>query len=594
MSRERPTQIFTPPHVARWLAQAASPVSAGVVRGSAQEHSAVPCLDPCAGDGRLLLAWLEQRCAHGADPRQVVEEELLGFEIDPVQAETARQNLVARALALGALGAPSPRVLTGDALAAPLPAAQAVLLNPPYGNADRLPATFHEGLVARFGFHRRQLDRAAFFIAAAVEALVPHGRLAAIVPRYWLEATGAAEFRAWLAHHAEIEALIDLGNHQVWPDAEVLTALLVLSRPGEPSSRDTSPSGDARPEASTRVEPSAAQAPKARFWRAPDGLTGDALEQRLWSRPGIAPGHAWSVSAARLDRRPWNVLPPRAAARLEALEAACVPLSDVFDVGQGLKTGADKVFVMDRRQAQARGLPAELLVSTVAPRDVGAYTVREADRVMLRLLNSHSFEALPQALRGWLEEHRETLEGRYQARHGVCRWYALSLPQNLSLMARSPKILVPLYARENRFAVDRRGHHVGTGVYVLAPGDALTVPLEGIVAWLNSAPLRRVAAARAKLKRAGYREYGRRLLAALPLPLTVAARRVLTAPQWRALRRAAPSPLQCDDDPWEALAQVGRHLERASSSDVAAWRSFGDRVAEAWCDALIAPALSKE
>lgn len=580
MSRERPTQIFTPPHVARWLAHAASE---GAVRGVAQRASAVGCLDPCAGDGRLLLAWLEQRCAEGADPRQVVEEELLGFEIDPAQAAAARHNLAARALALGASGALAPRVLTGDALAAPLPVAQAVLLNPPYGNADRLPATFHARLVARFGFHRRQLDRAAFFIAAAVEALVPHGRLAAIVPRYWLEATGAAGFRAWLAHHAEIEALIDLGNHQVWPDAEVLTALLVLRRSGDPPPRDTSPSGDARP-----------LAPPARFWRAADGLTGDALAQTLWSRPGTAPGHAWPVPAARLDRRPWNVPPPRAAARLEALEAACVPLSDVFDVGQGLKTGADKVFVMNRRQAQARGLPAELLVSTVAPRDVGAFTVREADRVMLRLLSSHSFEALPQALRGWLESHRELLEGRYQARHGACRWYALSLPQNLALMARAPKILVPLYARENRFAVDRRGHHVGTGVYVLAPGDTLTVPLEGIVAWLNAAPLRRVVAARAKLKRAGYREYGRRLLASLPLPLTVAARRVLTAPQWRALRRAAPAPLQCDDDPWEALAQVGRHLEHVDSSDVAAWRSFGDRVAEVWCDALIAPALSEE
>jgi hypothetical protein len=388
--------------------------------------------------------------------------------------------------------------------------ADVILLNPPYGSADQLSAAHHEAARRRWPFWRHQQDRALWFLAVAAQALRPQGRLAAIVPRYWLESTGAASFRGWLKEALALELLCDLGDAQVWPRVEVLTALVVARRAVAP--------------------------PSLRLWRALDQRSKGVLEQRSevaldqrskgaldrrstpfpWaSEGGLA--SAYVVPYGALGEAPWVWRAPSEEARLAVVEAAPSRAQEWFEIGQGCKSGLNEVFALSAARARGLGIAESLLAPLVRARQIVAGGLSGEDARLLLILPETDWRACPAAA-AHLEARRAELEARYQARQGACPWFALSLPQNLAWM-RAPKLLSPLYARENRFAPDLEGRFLLTDAYFLGLQGASGLSLGALSLLLCAAPLRRFVEARAKLKRDGYREYGGRLLRSLPLPL---------------------------------------------------------------------------
>ncbi len=464
-------QIFTPRWAARWMA------SAAIRSGGAR------VLDPAAGSGRLLLAALDRLVdALGATPEAALGQ-VMGLEVSAEVACVGRASLLLWALARGVVPEALP-VEVGDALTWPAwPACDAVLLNPPYANADVLPEATHAALAGRVPGYQRQVDQSAIFVTLGAQALSPGGRLAALTARYWLEAKRAEGVRGSLASAATLEVIWELGEAHLWPGVQVLTALVVLR---------------ASPPAAAHLVVAGRWGGSGVLEEAPE-LEGFAVLQR-----GLGAG-------------PWRLRPPGAAAARRPMEEAPLQLGAWFAVGQGVKTGHNATFVVS--EADAARLPARWLRPTLASRHIQAGWLAPSGQRLLLILNGDDPLEEP-ALRAWLEARREALEARYQVRDGSARWYALSMPQGLGLMERSEKVVAPLYAQGNRFAVDRAGSVLRTDAWALAPEVVLPVPLEAVVAALNSAPLTRFALESAKRKRAGYYEYSRETLARLPLPWT--------------------------------------------------------------------------
>ena len=190
-------------------------------------------------------------------------------------------------------------------------------------------------------------------------------------------------------------------------------------------------------------------------------------------------------------------------------------MGEWFAVGQGIKTGLNRAFVVSGDRAAGLRAAGADLQRLARPRDLCRGRVEPGDRWLLRVLSGDEPNGL---VLEWLESHRADLEARFQVRDGSVPWYALAVPQNLPLLEAPHKLLHPLYARAPRFALDVLGHHVLTGAYAIVPSAPLPVPLEEVGAWLNGPEVRAWALARTKLKRDGYREFGRRALLEVPVP----------------------------------------------------------------------------
>ncbi|HEY1935479.1 MAG TPA: class I SAM-dependent methyltransferase [Acetobacteraceae bacterium] len=210
---------YTPDPVAAWLCQWAIRNADDTV------------LEPSCGDGRFLSAAASQLLALGASA-QALTGQLLGVELLPSEAESARRRLQATLGDVSATG----NVVTGDFFSWWLGRGRrkfaAVVGNPPFIRYQSFPEPARGRamtIMQTLGLRPNRLTNIWVpFVAAAAETLVPGGHLALIVPAELLQVTYAGQLRAFLTEkfaHLDIVAC----NELIFADAQQEVVLLLAS-----------------------------------------------------------------------------------------------------------------------------------------------------------------------------------------------------------------------------------------------------------------------------------------------------------------------------------------------------------------------------
>lgn len=195
--RRRTGAHFTPPHVARRLAEIAVD---GMPAGST-------VCDPACGGGAFLLAAGDVLAARDADRRHLVENRLWGVDLDPLAVAVTDA-----ALYLWSGTSPGEHLITGDALALELPGFDVVIGNPPFLNqlerATVRDATSTDALRRRFGrAMAAYVDTAWVFLVASLGFTRPGGRVVLIQPQSLLGARDAAGVRREVLSRSSLEGM---------------------------------------------------------------------------------------------------------------------------------------------------------------------------------------------------------------------------------------------------------------------------------------------------------------------------------------------------------------------------------------------------
>ncbi len=271
--------FYTPGGTARWLVdQTLGPLEMG--------PNPLQIADPCCGCGAFLLAAIDHLLARAATPApdtdplhaetfkaetfeaetfeaetfeaetfeaktfeakafkaETFEAEFHGVDLDPVAVEIARLR-VAQALtpALGrdeAVRRAAAHIQIGEGLSAPLPALDAVLSNPPFGNAiggdtsrDKATRERHQRLLPEIAVGA--YDLSTLFVARAVERLKPGGRYGLVVPRSALSIASARALRGFVNAEAPLQTLWSPSAPRIFHGADVFVALLCGQRGAPP------------------------------------------------------------------------------------------------------------------------------------------------------------------------------------------------------------------------------------------------------------------------------------------------------------------------------------------------------------------------
>lgn len=236
MERRRRRQqgsYFTPPEVAAGLvSEVLAPLEAGgLPRG-------FRVVDPAVGGGAFLLAAADHlvRLVPGGDAGSVVSEHLVGVDRDRLAVDTAATALLLWAWARG--GDPDRVVVIEDDGLAWLggsggSAPDVVIGNPPFlGQLQRETARASDErvqLADQLGSAvRPYADTAGLFLAAAIAAVPPGGRVCLVLPRSILAARDAAGVRDQVAGAARLDA-VWFAEEQVGFDAAVAVWAPVLT-----------------------------------------------------------------------------------------------------------------------------------------------------------------------------------------------------------------------------------------------------------------------------------------------------------------------------------------------------------------------------
>ena len=214
---------FTPPALARSIVEQAL---AQLPDLADRERLAI--LDPACGSGSFLHEALRtlRRCNfHG---RLI----LSGRDTSRPAISMAKFVLNSASADWSPVGGCEIDIQQGDSLAVTLPAANVVLMNPPFVAWSALTTEQRQQMQDILGPRLRgRGDLSMAFVARALESLAPGGVLGTLLPGSLLTLQAAEAWRKYLLDQADLRFIASLGDYGLFTYAQVQVAAAVLVRP---------------------------------------------------------------------------------------------------------------------------------------------------------------------------------------------------------------------------------------------------------------------------------------------------------------------------------------------------------------------------
>ena len=295
------------------------------------------------------------------------------------------------------------------------------------------------------------------FVTRALDLLTEGGALGVLLPASLLTLQAAEEWRNDLTDRGDLRLLASLGDYGLFAHALVQIAAAVITKPSESSER--------RGATRALVSTNSADA------------TGNALRtlRRTPQGEAISPDGTWRIfevpTSAIAGQPIWRLTSPKTEAALgQLLEAGAARMADLFEVRQGVRTGDNKAFLVDRAalnalpQRERRYFRPAVMNNSVQDGRVleiywvfypyGDATLAIADEESLR-------DALPIYFKRYLEPRRDTLTTRASlGQRDSLNWWDLSRSRVSWALDRRPRLVSKYFGGPGGFAPDLRAEFI--------------------------------------------------------------------------------------------------------------------------------------
>lgn len=344
------------------------------------------------------------------------------------------------------------------------------------------------------------------FVEQGLRLLNSHGRLGYILPHKFFNAKYGAGLRGLIAQGQHLEKVVHFGDQQVFAGASTYTCLMFLSKAKSQQCHVT-------------------KVPDLQLWR----TRGEATE-------GYVPAQSITDSD-------WNFAVGAGAALFDRLQEIPLKLEHVTDrIFQGIKTGADKVYIVEEIERTAKRvrvyspqqdaqywLEADLLHSLVKGGDSKRYSLATTNRLILfpystvggdktTLISEKTLRHSFPLIWSYLSDNKSVLEEREDGKMKGRDWYAYSRSQALDVMP-LPKVFTPDIAPVASYSLDDTGALFFTGGVAGGYGILVAEPYsrEFILGLLNSRLLDWILRQVATSMRGGWYSFESRFIKGLPI-----------------------------------------------------------------------------
>lgn len=454
-------------------------------------------IDFSCGSGSFLVAAVDQVLRHlkQRDPARAWAKELIengciaGIDIDQKAVTAARLHVWQRLIEEpGALPLPnlSSVIKQGDGLDTATwgelsQQYDIVLGNPPFlatnmvSNRARLE---HE-----FSTAKGRYDFSSLFVEQALRVLKDGGVLGLVIPNRLFLNKSAEPLRALLATQAQLQVVVDFGSTKVF-DADAYVGCIVAARGGAKDGR----------KAPLRVV-------QVRSLD-PDYMTAELLNAEHADVGGASEGAVRSYIARQPGSTAWTLLSPSEQRNRVLLEEISVRLSDIATVAQGIRTGANDLYIVDVLEDDGAGLTkvrnglgeewfieTDILVPVVFGSELQRYgRISPSKRLIYAYRQNAPFaeaelnEKYPRTYE-YFYAYRDLLSARSSLRNTGAKYYEVIRPRDERWL-KQPKLLIRDLAPNAAFALDGGGSTFLVAGTAVVPADPdLCLPL---LAYLNS------------------------------------------------------------------------------------------------------------
>ncbi|MEI8019480.1 MAG: N-6 DNA methylase [Schlesneria sp.] len=433
---------FTPPSLARLLAQSALEEHCRINPNA----TSLNVLDPACGSGVFLIETIRELC--DSDMPLCVR----GYDTSSAACLMAEYG-VERTLADHQFGHVEYDLSESDSLSLDTwDAPDIILMNPPFTPWRTMTPEQKESVTKSLGdLYSGKSDTAIAFVAKAIDELKPGAVLATVIPSAFLESESASHIRQWIAMDDSLNVRLigRFRGYGYFREAIVEPAFIVISR---------SMTADTRNDIVVAL--------------ANEGKE-DKLIRELRKEPSplVRNGSGWEISSHSPDLLFADKWTPRSTRALSAVaelrKNGCVPVTDLFDIKLGIRTGNNDAFIVrnDELELFAR-TPQSMAYFRPTADNIRRGSIVEKEHVFypydvygeckIRTEKELS-DAVPEFYRKRLWPLKEQLENRTSRRHR--HWWELSEPRPTWLANTAPRIVSMTFSQHGAFAFDDTGTH---------------------------------------------------------------------------------------------------------------------------------------
>lgn len=438
---------FTPPFIARSVVEQ-------VLSMADTSKSHLTVFDPACGSGEFLREVLRQLAMRsfaghvhvvGFDISQGacdLAEFILGNEVRQYNFKTSRDIRCCNSLSAATIWPAEVDI---------------VVMNPPFVAWDDLSTELKDLVKETLGgLAHMKTDLAHAFLYKALGSVVANGHLASIIPATFLDSKAASKLRAAIMEQCPPSFVARLGNHSLFSSAIVDPAFFVGTKSGQFSGMLCT-WADHRHESTS------------------SGLRNLRMLTYSGGRPLPIVGDGFNIYQA--TERPsedqgWNPK-PYDAVELNARFGALPRCGDLFETRQGVLTGLNDAFLIQRESYMALPVEERAYFKPAITNDSINFGYLDSVEYLFyphgpTSINSESelLEKVPK----YAEKHLLGFKGRLRERPRIPndKWFTLTEHRSWQ-RSNVPKIVSTYFGSPGSFAYDKEGTHAVVQGYAWLP-----------------------------------------------------------------------------------------------------------------------------
>lgn len=448
--------IYTPQFIARFFSRyLVERTPPGILKK-------MKILDPACGSGIFLRTILEFLCNPNYEVFSTEEIDNIfanvsGFDIDPNAVEATKLSLALLYLVLINGQIPSKlNIMENNSLEYFYKNKRTnfydvIFANPPYISFDHLTDQMKESVQAFLeDKNLKKPDSYLAFLKLSIEIMRPGGLGFFVIPHAFLRTNSASKIRSLLTEESWIISLIDLSNIPVFEDKGSYVILLIIQK---------------------KLHEATEKAPNANIVLCRD-FVGHALQDLIFNRKTQNDFYKiFELPQELFKENDWSnaIITPEELSLKRKLDKF-VPLSEIFEVKQGIITGGDNVFIVSQNKIP-KG-EEKIWRPLLKDRDIPRYEFpgntnyyvfypiingSKITQAQLRKIYPKTWE--------YLKKHKNNLTQRKLSDR--IWWMPVSLRSEDTLFI--PKIITPHLVLIPRFSLDNKGEFAVSRTPYLVP-----------------------------------------------------------------------------------------------------------------------------
>jgi type I restriction-modification system DNA methylase subunit len=322
-----------------------------------------------------------------------------------------------------------------------------VVGNPPYVRKERIPTDYKKKILIKTypEVYHGDNDIYVYFISKGINWLNEHGKFGFIVSGKFMKTRYGEGLRAFIADKCCIEQLFYFGDIEVFKEVTNYPNIIILEKETDAHVREEHAvkTVTIRPTKKTPTELMK--------------LVRSKISESRYIDDHIS---VFVMPQTSLTKARWKLIPLEANEIFEKIKrnSTCL-LEDLCDVYYGIKTGNNRVFVVNEKTVDELGLERDLLKPVLEGEDIRRYNIKYREKFLVfpyvkeeKEYKVVDIEKFPN-LNRYLNQYTEDLANRYDIKYSKSKWFELRQCDYYNVFE-SSKIITPKMGEMNSFGYD--------------------------------------------------------------------------------------------------------------------------------------------